>query len=119
RGEVPSEEVREAGAVVTAQVEKMNRIVRQLLDFSRRRVRTQEAVTLSEIAQRSVRLLESLAKKHGVMLEVVVKEDSTLMGQPEHLEQAVTNLVLNGMQAMPKAGNLRLGVRTSEVTPPG
>jgi signal transduction histidine kinase len=112
QGDAGPEEVREAGDVVTAQVEKMSRIVRQLLDFSRRRTTTPEAVRLSDIAQRSVRLLDSLAKKHGVVLDVRVVDDSTSMGNPEHLEQAVTNLVLNGIQAMPRGGRLLLEVRS-------
>jgi signal transduction histidine kinase len=111
-GETSPDESREAGAVVTAQVEKMSRIVRQLLDFSRRGTTTPEAVRLSDIAQRSMRLLSSLAKKNGVVLEARIREDSTLMGRPEHLEQAVTNLVLNGIQAMPRGGKLLVEVRT-------
>ncbi|HEX4339322.1 MAG TPA: HAMP domain-containing sensor histidine kinase [Polyangiaceae bacterium] len=112
QGDASADEVREAGNVVTAQVEKMSRIVRQLLDFSRRRTTTQETVRLSEIAQRAVRLLDSLAKKHGVALEVRIREDGTSMGNAEHLEQAVTNLVLNGIQAMPNGGQLVVEVRS-------
>jgi signal transduction histidine kinase len=111
-GDASPAEVREAGGVVTGQVEKMSRIVRQLLDFSRRDTAAPEAVKLSDIAWRSLRLLESLAKKHGVTLDVRIKEDSTLMARPEHLEQAVTNLVLNGIQAMPRGGELHVEVRT-------
>jgi signal transduction histidine kinase len=112
QGDASVEDVREAGAVVTAQVEKMSHIVRQLLDFSRRRTTTLEPVRLSDIARRSVSLLDSIAKKNGVSLDVTVTEDSTVLGNPEHLEQAVTNLMLNGIQAMPGGGKLHLVVRT-------
>jgi two-component system NtrC family sensor kinase len=95
----------------------MSHIVRQLLDFSRRRTTTLEPVRLSDIARRSVRLLDSLAKKNGVSLDVAVKEDSTVLGNPEHLEQAVTNLMLNGIQAMPGGGKLHLVVRTDAQVP--
>jgi signal transduction histidine kinase len=37
-----------------------------------------------------------------------------LMARPEHLEQAVTNLVLNGIHAMPTGGKLVVEVRTEE-----
>jgi len=120
QGDISQEEAREAGTVVTTQVEKMSRIVRQLLDFSRRRTTTQEAVKLSDIAHRSVRLLDSLAKKHGVALDVRIVEDGISMGTPEHLEQAVTNLVLNGIQAMPRGGKLSVVVRREDaVNVPG
>ena len=112
QGDASPADVREAGAVVTAQVEKMSHIVRQLLDFSRRRTTTLEPVRLSDIARSAVSLLDSLAKKNGVVLQVAVAEDSTVFGTPEHLEQAVTNLVLNGIQAMPDGGKLEVRVRT-------
>lgn len=119
-GDTAPAEAREAGSVVTAQVEKMSRIVRQLLDFSRPDTTALESVKLSDIAERSLRLLASLAKKHGVILDVRIKEDSTLLGRPEHLEQAVTNLVLNGIQAMPRGGELHVEVRTDpQASAPG
>jgi signal transduction histidine kinase len=117
QGDSSPDDVREAGAVVTAQVEKMSHIVRQLLDFSRRGTTTLEPVRLSDIARRSVRLLDSLAKKNGVTLDVTVDEDSTVLGNLEHLEQAVTNLMLNGIQAMPGGGKLHLVVRTDAQVP--
>ncbi len=104
-------DVKDAGETVLAQVEKMRRLVSQLLDFARRKPGARGEVHLAEVARRSARLLETLAKKHGVTLRVEIVDDPVVSGDVDNLEQAVTNLVVNGVQAMPKGGELSLVVR--------
>ena len=112
-GDVAPDEVRETGGLVVTQVEKMSRIVRQLLDFTRTKTQARREVSLSEVANRATMLLFSLARKNKVEIEVDVAEDVTVNGNAEQLEQALSNLMLNGIQAMPKGGTLKLGVRTA------
>lgn len=109
-----SGEVSEAGATVVSQVEKMRRIVQQLLDFARRRPPIRSEVRLSEVASRAKHLLSAMARKHGVEIELDVKTDASTLGDPTQLEQAVTNLMLNGIQAMTEGGVLRLEVRSED-----
>lgn len=108
-GELSRDEVAAAGKTITSQVEKMSRIVRQILDFSHR-APTRGDVSLSEVARRAADLLGSVAKKVGVGIEVDVEREATVVGDFGQIEQAVTNLVVNGIQAMPKGGTLRLRV---------
>jgi signal transduction histidine kinase len=111
---VPVEDVADAVRVIVSQVEKMSRIVRQLLDFARREVAAPTLTRLSEVAIRTERLLVSMAKKHDVRIRVNIEEDSDVMANGEHLEQAVTNLVINGIQAMPRGGDLAIEVCRQE-----
>lgn len=113
------DEVRDAGSVILAQVEKMRRLVNQLLDFSRRKAGARGEVRLSDVAERSLRLLRSLAEKHGVRLRVTVRHDARVLGDAGYLEQAVTNLVVNGVQAMPDGGDLEIVVDAAESAPEG
>ena len=113
RETMSEEEVREAGATIVAQVNRMSRLVRQLLDFSRRRSSRRD-VALSQVAEGARGLLASIAKKQGVTIAVVVKNDGMVLADPTQLEQAVTNLVANALQAMPRGGELTLTVSTAE-----
>ena len=98
-----------SGSIILAQVEKMSRIVRQLLDFSRRST-TMSEVRLSDVAHGTADLLRALAKKSNVTLRVEVRGDPIVQGEAVQLEQAVTNLVANGLHSMPNGGDLRLSV---------
>lgn len=110
----PADDVKDAGETILAQVEKMRRLVSQLLDFSRRKPGARGEVHLAEVARRSARLLETLAKKHGVRIRVDIVDDPVVSGDVDNLEQAVTNLMVNGVQAMPEGGELSLIVRAEE-----
>ena len=112
-GDVAPEEVTETGVLIVSQVAKMSKIVRQLLDFSRQKQDRKSEVSLAEIARSAALLLSSLAKKNNVVIEVDVEEAVSVTGSPEQLEQALSNLMLNGMQAMTNGGELRLSVRSA------
>jgi signal transduction histidine kinase len=113
-GELQGEDATRAGKSIVAQVEKMSRIVRQLLDFTRKRSPAQLRLGLREVAERASGLLGSLAMKHGVRIETRIDEDVSIIGDPEQLEQALTNLMTNGIHAMRDGGALQVRVRTKE-----
>ena len=46
----------------------------------------------------------------GVALELAGDPDATVLGDPGQLRQVVWNLCLNGLEAMPKGGRLRVAV---------
>lgn len=116
----PEEERADAARVIVAQVERMSRIVRQLLDFSRSEPRSMRDTSLRRLLTDAVSLLTSLAKKHGVPIEVVPGEDARLTVDPAQLEQAVTNLIVNGVHAMPGGGKLQIALTVEDgATAPG
>jgi signal transduction histidine kinase len=110
-GEIAPAEMAETGRTITAQVEKMSRLVRQILDFSRR-APARGDVELTGVARDAAGLLGTLAKKANVTISVDVASDAVVLGERIQLEQAVTNLVVNAIHAMPKGGPLELRVGT-------
>jgi signal transduction histidine kinase len=121
RGELGADELGAAGRTIVGQVEKMSRIVRQLLDFARRERPTREHVQLESVAHRALDLLSSLARRAGVEATVEVDSPVSVDADAGQLEQAVTNLVMNAIQAMPSGGTLtlRVGTRPDTETPGG
>lgn len=108
-GEVLPTEIEDTGRAMALQVSKMSRLVRQMLDFSRREPE-KGLIQLSSVCSRTANLLGAIAKKFNVDLTVEVVDEITVHGEASLLEQALSNLVLNGIQAMPRGGPLRLRI---------
>ena len=102
----------EAVAHATAileQSERMTRLVRQLLDYSRRGSGAASDVDLRAAALQAVEMLEPLARSHGVtMVAETESGDARVHGDASQLQQVITNLVMNGIQAMPTGGRLEI-----------
>jgi two-component system, NtrC family, sensor kinase len=102
----------EAVANATAileQSERMTRLIRQLLDYSRRSTGAAGTVDLRQTALQAVEMLEPLAR--GRAVSVVVEADPgdvQVRGDGSQLQQVVTNLVMNAVQAMPAGGKVEI-----------
>ncbi|MCC6750619.1 MAG: HAMP domain-containing protein [Deltaproteobacteria bacterium] len=117
--EVVGDEALDNAKIIVEQSERMAGIIRQLLDFARRRGPQRVLEDLRPVVDQTLSLVTPLAQKQRVELEVkchgtatVVKAD---LGQ---LQQALTNLVVNGIQAMPQGGKLSVDVQSARVRPP-
>jgi signal transduction histidine kinase len=118
-GEVPTSDAPESCKIIAAQADRLTIIVRQLLDFARRRVPKRAEAELRELAERAASLLATLAKKRNV--EVVIDPESKPVRanvDAAQIEQAVTNLVINAVHAMPKGGTVTVATRNTRAAPP-
>ncbi len=126
-GDVAGAEAAEYGRIVHEQVGRMAALIRQLLDFARRKAADKAPTDLVELARKGCQLLAPLADKRQVVLSV--DDGSGEAGgdaapsiasiDAEQIEQALTNLVVNGIQAMPRGGALAIRVRRERRSPPG
>ena len=90
----------------------MTRLVRQLLDYSRRQGVQTGLVDLRQVVTGALGMLEPLAdQKRTCALEADLPEQALLVRADQtQLQQVVTNIVMNGIQAMPSGGRLRVEV---------
>lgn len=106
--------VSDAGIIVE-QTERMTAIIRQLLDFARRRKPHRAVHSLTELCGRTLEILETLARKSDVRLELAEGEDVRAFVDAGQLEQVVTNLVVNAIQAQPDGGVVRVSVSSGSI----
>lgn len=118
-GETEAGELEAAGRTIVGQVEKMNRIVRQMLDFARPKEEAKERTSAAKVVEHASHLLSGIARKHGVVITTRIEDDAAIEGHPGEIEQAVTNLMMNAIQSMASGGKLELVVRTGQGVPPG
>ncbi|MBX3187931.1 MAG: HAMP domain-containing protein [Labilithrix sp.] len=118
-GEVPPEDAAASAQIIATQTDRVTKIVRQLLDFARRRTPKRVDAELCDLAEHTTSLLAALARKRGVNL-VVDRKESPVAATIDvaQIEQAVTNLVINAVHAMPNGGTVTLTARREDAAPP-
>jgi len=104
--------------IVVEQTRRMADIIRQLLDFARRRSPHKKPRNLFDIARRTLALLGPLAAKNNVELQLSGDSSIEANVDESQLEQVLTNLVMNAVQAQPKGGAVRVNIEKSEKQPP-
>ena len=119
-GALSPAETRENAGIITSQSERMTTTIRQLLDFARRSPPDVTAVDLRDVVRRTADLLAPLGHKQGVDLHVDAPGGPlTVKADARRIDQALTNLVVNAIQAMPRGGKVELGFVRSSGPPPG
>jgi two-component system NtrC family sensor kinase len=91
------------------QVERASDTVKNLLEFSRANHPKLEAVSLEEVIDKTARLFNNEFKLNKVRFSKEIRGPlSSLLLDKGGVQQVLVNLFLNGMQAMPKGGELKV-----------
>ncbi len=104
-GGLTAAEVAENAGIIAHQAERMGVIIRQLLDYGRRRSAHKAPHDVRALARRTTEMLSELARRRKV--ELRVPEDRTPLTMAVdggQLEQVLTNLVVNAIHASPEGG---------------
>jgi signal transduction histidine kinase len=98
--------------IIDSEIRRLDRVVQTLVDFTRPRDLHLEDVDLRRLMEDVAQLAAPDAEQHGVTIErhmpaqrLPIKVDVDLM------KQAILNVVLNGVQAMPQGGLLTISAR--------
>ena len=98
--------------IIDSEIRRLDRVVQTLVDFTRPRDLHLEEVDLRRLMEDVAQLAAPDAEQHGVTIErhipdqrLPIKVDVDLM------KQAILNVVINGVQAMPAGGLLTISVR--------
>ena len=92
---------------------RIERIVHNLLDFSRPRELRPERTSLNHCIRHVLELVEYRLTQRGIRIELDTEPDgATVFADHFQMEQLLLNLVLNAITAMPEGGTLTLRTRT-------
>lgn len=120
RGDLTDREVCESAGIIQGQVERMTVLLRQLLDFARRGAPEKSHVEIQRWVESTLELLASFGEHRGIRVECTGEETHVKVeADPGQIRQVLMNLVLNAMHAMPRGGELRVGIRPVSRRPPG
>jgi signal transduction histidine kinase len=96
----------------------MTGIIRELLDFSRRRGTHRETTNLREVVDQAMTLLEPIAETRDVEVDASGVGDLDAAIDVNKTLQVLTNLMMNAVQAMPRGGTVRIAARSEHIDEP-
>jgi len=109
------EEEQGYASIMVKEVDRLNRVVTDLLDFARPKEPHRELHPLENILSHSVKLLDPELRKKGVQVEEEYEPDLPLaLVDRDQLSQAFLNLLLNSLESMEGGGKVRITLKKGE-----
>ena len=113
------EEARDYLKRIEKEIERINRIVRELLDFARPSKFEIKAVQVNKILESTLSLLSYQKNFKNIETQLDMQQDLPLIkGDESQLSQVFINIILNAVDAMPDGGILRIQTGTGVVENP-
>jgi signal transduction histidine kinase len=105
-------EQRKLSQITLEEVDRVNGIVGNLLSLAQPAESKPVALDAGKEIEKCIGFVEARARTQNVELHVACEELlPELMIDPAELRQVLLNIIVNGLQAMPNGGTLRIGVR--------
>jgi signal transduction histidine kinase len=99
---------RDLGLIV-GETDRLSQSVTQLLSFARRESPAGQPLSVDELVRSVVDLFRASAREQGIVLDLQVKVEAELAGKSvSALRDALSNLLLNALQATPQGGRVEL-----------
>ena len=109
------ERTRKGLETIVTQVERITKIMNQLLSFARKRPAVRQAVNLEAVMIDVLDVLqERLGKQHIQVKKTVSPHLPKVLADPDHMNQVLLNLILNACQAMGDGGTLSLALHPTD-----
>jgi two-component system sensor histidine kinase HydH len=100
-------EDKELAGVMVREVDRLNRVISELLEFARPSELKLKQTNINELLEHSVRLIQQDAKFNNIEIDLSVSDTlPSVLLDPDRFSQALLNLYLNGIQAMDEGGML-------------
>lgn len=98
---------KDAADVMIREVDRLNRVISELIDFARPSQITPKNTDLNEFLEHSVRLVQREASAKGVQVQLnLLPQSQTVDIDPDRLSQCLLNLYLNALQSMGHGGQM-------------
>jgi PAS domain S-box-containing protein len=114
---VKEEPIKRGLQTIVTQVERITRVMNQLLSFARRRTPERRALNLRTTIEDNLEIFQERLSRAQVKLETSFPAACPpVHADPDQMSQVLINLVMNAIHAMPQGGTLRVGVKAGEDT---
>jgi two-component system sensor histidine kinase HydH len=100
---------KEAAGVMIQEVDRLNRVISELLEFARPTQLNPKSTDINELLEHSVRLIQQEATTKGVTIKLNLSQQQLFAEiDSDRFSQCLLNLYLNAFQAMDNGGQLTI-----------
>ncbi|MFZ0612569.1 MAG: ATP-binding protein [Desulfobacterales bacterium] len=104
-------EDQQVAGIMIQEVDRLNRVIGQLLDFARPIRIVAQPAAVSQLLTDSLKLVEARAKEKAIMIETIIAPQlGPVFLDADRLKQVLLNLYLNAIDAMEAGGRLLVSV---------
>lgn len=98
--------------IIEEEVNTLNRITSELLDFARPLSLDLRLINLNDVIHKNLRFLAGYLSEHHVASEFDADASlPNIIADPRQMDQVIRNLCMNAVQAMPQGGRIRIDTR--------
>lgn len=112
---VKDEPIKKGLKTIVAQVERITRVMNQLLSFARRRPPERRALDLRDVLENSAEMFQERLAGHRIRVELALDAACPpVHADADQMSQVFINLIMNAIHAMPDGGTLRIQMAPDE-----
>jgi PAS domain S-box-containing protein len=106
---VKDEPVKKGLQTIVTQVERITKVMNQLLSFARRQVPEPRTLDLREVVETSVEIFQERLARNRIRVQLGLdKSCPKVRADADQMNQVLINLIMNAVHAMPDGGTLRI-----------
>ncbi len=108
---VTEEPIKKGLQTIITQVERITRVMNQLLALARRKSPERTLVDMKAIVEDGLEFFQERFRKSHITVELMFQDDCPkALADLDHMSQVFINLVMNAVHAMPDGGTLRISL---------
>jgi PAS domain S-box-containing protein len=108
---VMEEPVKKGLQTIVTQVERITKVMNQLLSFARRKAPERRALDLRGMIEDGLEMFEERLARSQIQVNMTLADNCPMaLADPDQMSQVFINLVMNALHAMPDGGTLRVSL---------
>ncbi|NJN70505.1 MAG: PAS domain S-box protein, partial [Nitrospira sp.] len=108
---VTEEPIKKGLQTIVTQVERITKVMNQLLSFARRKAPERRALDLRGVVEDGMEMFQERLSRNQIQVEMTMAEICPMaLADQDQMSQVFINLVMNAVHAMPDGGMLRVGL---------
>jgi signal transduction histidine kinase len=104
-------EVAKNSEIISTQVDRITKIIRQVLDSSRKSHPTSSEFDVLKTVRETLEFVDENLRQHNIDVELVFEAElRPIPGDADEIQQVCLNLIMNAIHAMPDGGRLGIDI---------